>query len=99
MRMIHLLKIFHLPILLKVNSFQILLFHNLQNSFLSPTLVSNVGLIDMIINHLTIITDSKEDDFLFLLQWKDNTISDASWINTHDPLHYAPRLHSDFSYI
>ena len=50
-----------------------------QNSFLSPTLVSNVGLIDKIINHRTIITDSKEDDYLFLLQWNDNTISVASW--------------------
>ena len=65
--MIHLLKIFHLTILLKVNSLQILLFPNLQNSFLSPTLVSNVGLIDKIIDHRTIITDSKEDDYLFLL--------------------------------
>ena len=34
----------------------------LQNSFLSRTLVSNVGLIDMIIDHRTIITDLKEDD-------------------------------------
>ena len=33
----------------------------LPNSFLSPTLVSNVELIDMIIDHRTIITDSKED--------------------------------------
>ena len=63
-----------------------------QNSFLSPTLVSNVGLIDMIIDHQTIITDLKEDDYLFLLQWKDNTISDASWITSHDPLHYASHL-------
>ena len=68
----------------------------LQNSFLSPTLVSNVGLIDKINDHRTIITDSKEDDYKFLVQWKDNTISDASWITSHDPLHYAPRLHSDF---
>ena len=68
----------------------------LQNSFLSPTLVSNVGLIDKIIDHRTIITDSKEEDYLFLIQWKDNTISDASWITSHDPLHYAPRLHSEF---
>ena len=63
-----------------------------QNSFLSPTLVSNVGLIDMIIDHRTIITDSKEDDYLFLLQWNGHTISDASWITSHDPLHYAPHL-------
>ena len=63
-----------------------------QNSFLSPTLVSNVGLIDMIIDHRTIITDLKEDDYLFLLQWNGNTISDASWITSHDPLHYAPPL-------
>ena len=34
----------------------------LQNSFLSPNLVSNVGLIDKIIDNQTIITDSKEDD-------------------------------------
>ena len=67
----------------------------LQNSFLSPTLVSNVGLIDMINDHRTIITDPKEDDYIILVQWKDNTISDASWITSHDPLHYAPRLHSD----
>ena len=84
--------LFYLPILLKVNSLQILLFPNLQNSFLSPTLVSNVGLIDMIIDHQTIITDLKEDDYLFLLQWNGNTISDASWITSHDPLHYAPHL-------
>ena len=71
----------------------------LPNSFFSPTLVSNVGLIDMIIDHQTIITDSKEDDYLFILQWKDNRISDASWITSHDPLHYAPCLHSNFSYI
>ena len=63
-----------------------------QNSFLSPTLVSNVGLIDMIIDHRTIITDLKEDDYSFLLQWNVNTISDASWITSHDPLHYAPHL-------
>ena len=68
----------------------------LPNSFLSPTLVSNVGLIDKIIDHRTIITYSKEDDYKFLVPWKDNTISDASWITSHDPLHYAPRLHSDF---
>ena len=61
----------------------------LPNSFLSSPLVSNVGLIDKIIDHRTIITDLKEDDYLFLLQWKDNTISDASWITSHDPLHYA----------
>ena len=60
-----------------------------QNSFLPPLLVSNVGLIDMIIDHQTIITDLKEDDYLFLLQWKDNTISDASWITSHDLLNYA----------
>ena len=35
---------------------------DLQNSLLSPNLVSNVGLIDKIIDHRTIITDSKEDD-------------------------------------
>ena len=70
-----------------------------QYSFLPPPLVSNVGLIDKIIDHRTIITDSKEDDYTFLLQWKDNTISDASWITSHDPLYYAPRLHSDFYYI
>ena len=52
--------------------------------------MSNVGLIDMIIDHRTIITDSKEDDYLILLLWKDNTISDASWITSDDPLHYAP---------
>ena len=57
--------------------------------------MSNVGLIDKIIDHRTIITDSKEDDYKFLIQWKDNTISDASWITSHDPLHYAPRLHSN----
>ena len=84
MRMIYLLKCFHLPILLKVNSFQII--------FLSSTLVSNVGLIDMIIDHRTIITDLKEDDYSLLLQWNGNTISDASWITSHDPLHYAPHL-------
>ena len=50
----------------------------------------------MIIDHRTIITDLKEDDNLFLLQWNGNTISDASWITSHDPLHYTPRLHSDF---
>ena len=82
--MIYLLKCFHLPILLKVNSFQII--------FLSSTLVSNVGLIDMIIDHRTIITDLKEDDYSLLLQWNGNTISDASWITSHDPLHYAPHL-------
>ena len=32
---------------------------DLQNSFLSPDFVSNVGLIDTIIDHRTIITDSK----------------------------------------
>ena len=36
-----------------------------QNSFLPPPLVSNVGLIDMITDHRTIITDFKEDDYLF----------------------------------
>ena len=49
----------------------------------------------MIIDHRTIITDSKEDDYKSLVQWKDNTISYASWITYHGPLHYAPRLHSD----
>ena len=88
--------LFYLPILLKVNSLQILLFPNLQNSFLSPTLVSNVGLIDMIIDHRTIITDLKEDDYLFLLQWNGNTISDASWITSHDLLNYAPHLLLNF---
>ena len=68
----------------------------LQNSLLSHNLVSNVGLIDKIIDHLTIITDSKEDDHEFLVQWKDKPISDASWITSHDLLNYAPRLHSDF---
>ena len=67
----------------------------LPNSFLSPTLVSNVGLIDLIIDHQTIVTDLKEDDYKFFVQWKDNTISDASWITSHGPLHYALRLHSD----
>ena len=70
-----------------------------QNSFLPPPLVSNVGLIDMIIDHQTIITDLKDDDYLFLIQRKDNTISDASWITSHGPLHYAPHLHFDFYYI
>ena len=70
-----------------------------QNSFLSPTLVSNVGLIDMIIDHRTIITDLKEDDYLILLQWNGITISDASWITSHDPLHYAPHLLLTFYYI
>ena len=36
-----------------------------KNSILSPNLVSNVGLIDKIIDHRTIITDSKEDDYEF----------------------------------
>ena len=67
----------------------------LPNSFLIPPLVSNVGLIDVIIDHRTINTDPKEDDYKLLLQWKDNTISDASWITSNDPLHYAPRLHFD----
>ena len=39
----------------------------LPNSFLSPTLVSNVRLIDKIIDHRTIITDSKEDDYKILV--------------------------------
>ena len=39
-----------------------------QNSFPSPNLVSNVGLIDKIIDHRTIITDSKEDGYKFLVQ-------------------------------
>ena len=50
----------------------------------------------MKMSQLSCITDSKEDDYKYLVQWKDNTISDASWITSHDPLHYAPRLHSDF---
>ena len=54
--------------------------------------MSNVGLIDMIIDHRTIITDLKEHDYLILLLWIDNTISDASWITSHDPLHYTPHL-------
>ena len=58
--------------------------------------MSNVGLIDKIIDHRTIINDLKEDDYLFLLQWKDNTISDASWITSHDPLHYVPHLLLNF---
>ena len=66
-----------------------------QNSFLPPPLVSNVGLIDMIIDHRTIITDSQEDDYKFLLQWKGKQISDASWTTSHDILNYAPHLHSD----
>ena len=65
-----------------------------QNSFLPP-LVSNVGLIDKIIDHRTIITDSKEDDYKFLLQWKGKPISDASWITSNDILKYAPHLHTD----
>ena len=69
---------------------------DLSNSLLSPNLVSNVGLIDKIVDHQTIITDSKEDDYEFLVQWKDKPISDASWITSHDLLNYAPRLHSDF---
>ena len=68
----------------------------LPHSFLSPTLVSNVGLIDKIIDHRTIITDSKEDDYTLLVQWKGKPISDASWITSHDLLNYAPHLHSDF---
>ena len=54
--------------------------------------MSNVGLIDMIIDHRTIITDLKEDDYLLSLQWNGNTISDASWITSHDLLNYAPHL-------
>ena len=69
---------------------------NSQNSFLSPNLVSNVGLIDKILDHRTIITDSKEDEYEFLIQWKGKPISDASWINANDLLIYAPHLHSDF---
>ena len=69
---------------------------DLQNSLLSPNLVSNVGLIDNINDHRTIITDSKEDDYEFLVQWKDKPISDASSITSHDLLNYAPRLHFDF---
>ena len=71
----------------------------LPNSFLSSTRVSNVGLIDTIIDHQTIITDLKKDDYLFLIQWKGNTISDASWITSHDPLHYAQGCILTFSYI
>ena len=56
-----------------------------QNSFLPPNLVSTVGLIDKIIDHRTIITDSKEDDHEFLV----------SWITSNDILKYAPHLHSD----
>ena len=67
-----------------------------QNSFLSPNLVSNVGLIDKIFDHRNIITDSKEDDYEFLVQWKGKPISDASWITSNDLLNYAPHLHSDF---
>ena len=37
----------------------------LRNYFLSSTVVSHVGLIDKIIDHQTIITDSKEDDYKF----------------------------------
>ena len=37
----------------------------LTNYFISSTLVSHVGLIDKIIDHRTIITDSKEDDYKF----------------------------------
>ena len=85
---------FHIPFK-KISSPHPLESEVLPNSFLSPTLVSNVGLIDMIIDHRTIITDLKEDDYLILIQWKGNTISDASWITSHDPLHYAPRSHSD----
>ena len=66
-----------------------------QNSLLSPNLMSNVGLIDKIIDHRTITTDSKEDDYEFLVQWKDKPISDASWITSHDLLYYAPHLHSE----
>ena len=69
---------------------------DLQNSLLSPNLVSNVGLIDMIIDHRTIITDSKEDDYEILVQWKGKPISDASWITSHDLLNYAPHLYSNF---
>ena len=69
---------------------------NLQNSLLSPNLVSNVGLIDKILDHRTIITNSKEDDYEFLVQWKCKPISDASWITYHDLLSYAPLLHSEF---
>ena len=58
--------------------------------------MSNVGLIDKIIDHRTIITDSKEDEYEFLIQWKGQPISDASWINANDLLNYAPHLHSDF---
>ena len=58
--------------------------------------MSNVGLIDKIVDHRTIITDSKEDDYKLLEQWKGKPISDASWINSNDLLNNAPHLHSDF---
>ena len=69
---------------------------DLQNSLFPPNFVSNIGLIDKIIDHRTIITYSKEDDYEFLVQWKDKPISDASWINSHDLLNYAPHLYSEF---
>ena len=80
--MIFLLKIFSSPHPLK-SQFP-------PNSFLSPTLVSNVGLIDMIIDHRTIIADLKEDDYLILLQLNGSTISDASWITLM--IHYIMPL-------
>ena len=69
---------------------------DLQNSFLSPAFVSYVGHIDKIIDHRTIITNSKEDDYDFLVKWQDKPISDATWICSNDLLNYAPRLHTDF---
>ena len=69
---------------------------DLQNSLLPPNFVSNVGLIDKIIDHQTIISDPKEDGYELLVQWKDKPISDASWISSHDLLNYAPCLHSEF---
>ena len=63
---------------------------SLQNSLISPNLVSTVGLIDKILDHRTIITNSKEEDYEILVQWKDKPISDASWITSHDLLSYAP---------
>ena len=69
---------------------------DLQNSLLPPNFVSNVGLIDKIIDHRTIITDPKEDGYELLVQWKDKPISDASWISSHDLLNCAPCLHSEF---
>ena len=89
MRMkIYLMRYFEMDIPLESEDF--------QNSLLSPNLVPNVGPIYKIIDHRTIITYYKEDDYEILVQWKDKPISDASWITSHDLLNYAPRLHSDF---